>query len=300
MYKLPPSPPKLPFIGNLHQVGSLTLHSLRALSMKHGPLMLLHIGQIRTFVVSSAEMAQEILKKQDDIFASRPSVKADNILGYGALNVSFSPYGEYWKRAKKLYIAHLLGPAKVRSFKQAREDQVRFVLEKIRQAQKMSKSVDLTELFNLFAIGILGRLLSKNFSEKHLMLELTNQGAALYFEFNFEDYFPPLRFLDTFLQYESKLTSISKRCNDLFEKMISDCQNGAQDDKKAVVEISGREGGGNERTEMKIEVMANAIDGALEGDEEEEEMEELASQVVDEIGIDIICELVKAPTAAVN
>ncbi|KAJ1695754.1 hypothetical protein LUZ63_012452 [Rhynchospora breviuscula] len=51
----------------------------------------------------------------------------------------------------------------------------------------------------------------------------------------------------------------------------------------------------------QLQGVADAIDDALEGDdEEEEETEELASQVLDEIGIDIICELVKAPTAAVN
>jgi Cytochrome P450 len=108
-YKLPPSPPKLPFIGNLHQAPSLTLHSLRALSLKYGPLMFLHLGQVRMLVVSSADMAKEIMKKHDDIFASRPTMKADNILGYDAKNVSFTPYGDYWRSAKKLYVAHLLG-----------------------------------------------------------------------------------------------------------------------------------------------------------------------------------------------
>lgn len=115
-YKLPPSPPRLPFIGNLHQVSSLTLQSLRALSLKYGTLMLLQFGQVPTLIVSSADMAQEIMKKQGDIFASRPSMKADNILGYGAKNVSFAPYGDYWKNAKKLYIDHLLGTGIYSSF----------------------------------------------------------------------------------------------------------------------------------------------------------------------------------------
>uniref|UniRef100_A0A1D1YPB1 Vacuolar protein sorting-associated protein 2 1 n=1 Tax=Anthurium amnicola TaxID=1678845 RepID=A0A1D1YPB1_9ARAE len=55
----------------------------------------------------------------------------------------------------------------------------------------------------------------------------------------------------------------------------------------------------NEKMEMVTEVMGDAIDDALEGDEEETETEELVSQVLDEIGIDINEQLVKAPSSAV-
>ncbi|KAF3795692.1 Vacuolar sorting-associated protein [Nymphaea thermarum] len=56
----------------------------------------------------------------------------------------------------------------------------------------------------------------------------------------------------------------------------------------------------NEKMEMVSEVMGDAIDDALEGDEEEEETEELVNQVLDEIGIDIDSQLVKAPSSAVT
>ncbi|ERN07799.1 hypothetical protein AMTRI_Chr08g204440 [Amborella trichopoda] len=56
----------------------------------------------------------------------------------------------------------------------------------------------------------------------------------------------------------------------------------------------------NEKMEMVTEVMGDAIDDALEGDEEEEETEELVNQVLDEIGIDIDSQLLKAPSATVS
>jgi hypothetical protein len=46
----------------------------------------------------------------------------------------------------------------VRSIEQARVEELRWVLEEIRHAQRMSAPVDLTEVFSLFAMGILGRL----------------------------------------------------------------------------------------------------------------------------------------------
>ncbi|KAL5986182.1 hypothetical protein ACLOJK_028176 [Asimina triloba] len=56
----------------------------------------------------------------------------------------------------------------------------------------------------------------------------------------------------------------------------------------------------NEKMEMVSEVMGDAIDDALEGDEEETETEELVNQVLDEIGIDINSQLVKAPSSALS
>ncbi|KAL0044452.1 hypothetical protein WJX82_007425 [Trebouxia sp. C0006] len=51
----------------------------------------------------------------------------------------------------------------------------------------------------------------------------------------------------------------------------------------------------NERMEMTSEMMGDAVDDAFEGEDEEDESNELVSQVLDEIGVNLDSELVKAP-----
>ena len=91
--KFPPSPPKLPIIGNLHQPGTLPHRSLHALSKKYGPIMFLDLGCAATVVLSSADMAEEIIKTNDIIFSNRPETTAANFLYYGSTYVAFSQYG---------------------------------------------------------------------------------------------------------------------------------------------------------------------------------------------------------------
>ncbi|KAL3371357.1 hypothetical protein AABB24_008075 [Solanum stoloniferum] len=74
--KLPPGPMPWPIIGNLNLLGSLPHVSFHHLSQKYGDLMLLKFGSKPVLVASSPEMAKEILKTHDTIFASRPPLAA--------------------------------------------------------------------------------------------------------------------------------------------------------------------------------------------------------------------------------
>ncbi|KAK1268987.1 hypothetical protein QJS04_geneDACA008263 [Acorus gramineus] len=122
---LPPSPSKLPIIGHLHHISSPIAHrAFHALSQKHGHIMHLQLGLLCTVVISSAELAQEILKTQDTVFASRPLFFITNKLFYGNLDIAFMPYREYWKQARKICSLHLLNFRRVQSFGDIREDEV--------------------------------------------------------------------------------------------------------------------------------------------------------------------------------
>jgi hypothetical protein len=69
---LPPSPPKIPIIGNLHQFGTISHRYFQALSNKYGPLMFMYLGNVPTLVVSSADMTREIMKTHDTFSQTGP------------------------------------------------------------------------------------------------------------------------------------------------------------------------------------------------------------------------------------
>ncbi|KAG5601224.1 hypothetical protein H5410_032594 [Solanum commersonii] len=57
--RLPPSPWRLPFIGNLHLIGGGLPHRvLRNLLQRYGPIMYLQLRQVPTVVISSPTIAQ--------------------------------------------------------------------------------------------------------------------------------------------------------------------------------------------------------------------------------------------------
>ena len=68
---LPPGPKPLPIFGNMFMLGDQPHRSLARLAKTYGPVMALKLGQVTTIVISSPDVAREVLMKKDQAFCGR-------------------------------------------------------------------------------------------------------------------------------------------------------------------------------------------------------------------------------------
>ncbi|KAF3431170.1 hypothetical protein FNV43_RR25900 [Rhamnella rubrinervis] len=182
--KLPPGPPKLPILGNLHQLGELSHQSLRGLSQKYGPVMFLQLGGAPTVIVSSAEAARTVLKVHDLNSCSRPSRAGPRRLTHNFRDVAFTPYGEYWREMRKMCVLELFSMKRVQSYRSIREEEVDSLMNSISESASSSTPVNLTEkLFALTAGMIFKIAFGKSFQEsefdKHGFVKVVHDTEAM-------------------------------------------------------------------------------------------------------------------------
>ncbi|CAN6196922.1 unnamed protein product [Urochloa humidicola] len=124
---LPPGPRGWPVIGSLAALaGELPPHrALAALASRHGALMHLRLGSYHTIVASSAATARLILKTHDLPLADRPRTAAGEVASYGYLGIVHTPYGAYWRMARKLCATELFSARRVASFERVRAQEMR-------------------------------------------------------------------------------------------------------------------------------------------------------------------------------
>lgn len=102
-FKLPPGPLSLPIFGNWLQVGDdLNHRNLSDLAKKFGKIFLLKMGQRNLVVVSSPDLAKEVLHTQGVEFGSRTrNVVFDIFTGKGQ-DMVFTVYGEHWRKMRRI------------------------------------------------------------------------------------------------------------------------------------------------------------------------------------------------------
>ncbi|MFQ6645781.1 hypothetical protein Gotur_019663 [Gossypium turneri] len=225
--KLPPSPPKLPIIGNLHQIGTLPHRSFRTLSTKYGPLMLLHIGHTPTLVVSSAQLAEEMVRNHDIVFSNRPITTAVKILLYGCKDFGFAPYNEYWRQARKICVLHLLSLKRVQSFQFVREEEVLTLINKIRGRCLDTSPINMTEMLlgtshNLISRCVIGLEGDEEGGSGARFGELTRRFMHQISEFNVGDMFPSLGWLDVLSGFIGRLKETAKEMDEFLDKVIEE------------------------------------------------------------------------------
>ncbi|WOK95169.1 Cytochrome P450 [Canna indica] len=267
---LPPSPPGLPLIGNLHQLSSLPHRSLLDLSRKYGPVMLIRMGRVPALVVSSANAAQELFKTHDLAISTRPYSKTATKLAFGARNISFAPYGEQWRQAKKLAVVHLLGPKRVLSFCGVREEEVRRMVERVSAASgRRSGEVPLSEVLYEYSNGVVCHAAAgKETREGRTAAryrEMIAQSSELLRGFQVDDLFPSLSWLGAVTGMDAKLDSMGQKFDDfltgILEEHIERAKQGFDGNEDFVdVLLSLKKDGAGEVGLDEIEIKAIALD----------------------------------------
>ena len=233
----PPGPKPLPLIGNLHQIDPSSLHqSLWQLSKHYGPIMFLHLGYVPTLVISSAKMAEQVLKTHDLKFAGRPSLLGLRKLSYNGLDLGFAPYSSYWREMKKLCSLHLFSPKSSHSFRPIRENEVAELIQKLSQYDGHEKGVNLSETLMSLTNEItcktaFGKKYVFDYEEeielgsgqKRSRLQvLLNEAQALLTEFYFSDNFPLLGWIDRVKGTLGRLDKTFKKFDLIFQRVIDD------------------------------------------------------------------------------
>uniref|UniRef100_A0A7N0VBQ1 Cytochrome P450 n=1 Tax=Kalanchoe fedtschenkoi TaxID=63787 RepID=A0A7N0VBQ1_KALFE len=211
---LPPSPWRLPLIGNLHQ---LMDKGLQALSQKYGPILLMHLGSVPVCLISSGELAREVTNTHD--VSDRTSTKASRILFSGGNDLIFAPENNFWRLSRKLCVSALLSPTNVQAMSFVRDEEVAKLVKLIR-ANGSGKAIDLSE--TLLKLGssivsrvVLGQTKVSESSEDDidgkgkLAIQTASQGADL---FSFEDFIPALWWVD-------HLTGLNRRLKKTAQEM---------------------------------------------------------------------------------
>lgn len=156
---LPPSPTALPIIGHIHLLGPIAHQALHKLSIRYGPLIYLFIGSIPNLIVSSAEMANEILKSNELNFLNRPTMQNVDYLTYGSADFFSAPYGLHWKFMKRICMVELFSSRALDSFASVRSEELRKFLLRVMKKAEAEESVNLGEQLKELTSSIITRMM---------------------------------------------------------------------------------------------------------------------------------------------
>lgn len=241
---LPPGPLCWPVVGSWLQVGDDLNHKrLALLAKKYGDIFMLQMGQRRIVVVSSAELAKEVLHTQGVEFASRRGNLVYDIFTGNGKDMVFTLYGDHWRRMRRIITVPFCTSKVVQESRLAWEDEINKAVDDVTaRRESFTSGIVIRRRLQLMMYNIIYRMMfNRRFTDEndpvYVKLEAYNaerSRLAQSFEYNYGDFMPILKpFLKGYL----------KQCQDVHDKRLALFRDFFLEERKKVLNASKVENG---------------------------------------------------------
>ena len=187
----------------LLQVGDdLNHRNLAEMSEKYGDVFLLKMGQRNLVVVSSPEIAKEVLHTQGVEFGSRTRNVVFDIFTGNGQDMVFTVYGEHWRRMRRIMTVPFFTNKVVQHSRYAWEEETDYVIKDLNERPEASTSgVIIRRRLQLMMYNIMYRMMFNSrfeTEEDPLFVKLKalngeRSRLAQSFDYNYGDFIPILR-----------------------------------------------------------------------------------------------------------
>ncbi|KAF7828668.1 cytochrome P450 81E8-like [Senna tora] len=234
---IPPGPPFLPIIGNLHQLKDPLHHTLHRFSQRYGPIYSLRFGSRLGVVVSSHSLVLECFTKNDVVLANRPKLLIGKYLGYNHTSLLFSPFGEHWRNLRRITTVEVLSTNRLNDFTEMRKDEIMRLVQKLGVAtykgfEKVEMKTRLAEMtFNTIMRMIAGKRYwgedceLENVEEARMFRKMIVEMVAIGGANHPADFLPFLKWFD-FGGFENKVKDFYKRTDAFLQGLIDELREG--------------------------------------------------------------------------
>jgi coumaroylquinate(coumaroylshikimate) 3'-monooxygenase len=118
-------------VGNLYDRSPLRFRCFWEWSKTYGPIISVWFGSTLNVVVTSADLAKEVLKEKDQELAARNRTRAAELFSKGGQDLIWADYGQHYVKMRKVCTLELFAPRRLEALRPIREDEVSAMVSSI-------------------------------------------------------------------------------------------------------------------------------------------------------------------------